>query len=310
LLHAALRNVLGKHVAQAGSLVEPERLRFDFHHHQAMTDDEIRKVEDQVNDAVLADLPVTKKVVPYKEAIAAGAMALFGEKYSDDVRMVSVEGVSKELCGGSHLDRTGEIGAFFVRQEAAVAAGVRRIEALTGRGALDHFKRTLDERSDVANVLKVAPEDVGRKVRALVEENDRLKKKLLDQESHLAGGKLDEILRTAEDVKGVALVSAAFAEGDVASLRRWGDRLREKMDVGVALLCLTAEKKPMLLIVVSDRAIGERYIKASELAEKIGQELSLRGGGKPHMAQMGLARGEDFDRVKSFVKGLLNDLGG
>jgi len=309
LLHAALRNVLGKHVAQAGSLVESERLRFDFHHHQAMTDDEIRKVEDRVNEAVLADLPVTKKVVPYKEAIAAGAMALFGEKYSDDVRMVSVEGVSKELCGGTHLDRTGEIGAFFVRQEAAVAAGVRRIEALTGHGALAHFKRTLDERSDVANVLKVAPEDVGRKVRALVEENDRLKKKLLDQESHLAGGKLDEILRMAEDVKGVSLVSAAFAEGDVASLRRWGDRLREKMDVGVALLCLTAEKKPMLLIVVSDRAIAERRIKASELAEKIGQELSLRGGGKPHMAQMGLARGEDFDRVKSFVKGLLSDLG-
>jgi len=309
LLHAALRNVLGKHVAQAGSLVEPERLRFDFHHHQAMSDDEIRKVEEQVNDAVLADLPVSKKIVPYKEAIAAGAMALFGEKYSDDVRMVSVEGVSRELCGGTHLDRTGEIGAFLVKQEAAVAAGVRRIEALTGHGALAHLKRTFDERSDVANALKVAPEDIGRKVRALIEENDRLKKKLVDQEGRLAGGTLDEILRTAEDVKGVALVSASFAEGDVASLRRWGDRLREKLDIGVALLCLTAEKKPMLLIAVSDRAIAERRVKASELVERIGRELSLRGGGKPHMAQMGLERGEDFDRVKSFVKGLLGDLG-
>jgi alanyl-tRNA synthetase len=135
-----------------------------------------------------------------------------------------------------------------------------------------------------------------------------LKKKLVDQEGRLAGGTLDEILRTAEDVKGVALVSASFAEGDVASLRRWGDRLREKLDIGVALLCLTAEKKPMLLIAVSDRAIAERRVKASELAEKIGRELSLRGGGKPHMAQMGLERGEDFDRVKSFVKGLLGDL--
>jgi alanyl-tRNA synthetase len=308
LLHAALRNVLGKHVAQAGSLVEPERLRFDFHHHQAMSDDEIRKVEEQVNDAVLADLPVTKKIVTYKEAIAAGAMALFGEKYSEDVRMVSVEGVSKELCGGTHLDRTGEIGAFLVKQEAAVAAGVRRIEALTGHGALSLLKSTLDERLEVASALKVAPEDIGRKVRALIEENDRLKKRLLDQESRLAGGELEEILRSAQDVNGVALVSAAFAEGDVASLRRWGDRIREKLDVGVALLCLTAEKKPMLLIVASDRAIAERRIKASEIAERIGQELSLRGGGKPHMAQMGLARGEDFDRVKSFVRGLLGDL--
>jgi alanyl-tRNA synthetase len=309
LLHAALRNVLGRHVAQAGSLVEPERLRFDFHHHQAMSDDEIRKVEEQVNDAVLADLPVTKKIVPYKEAIAAGAMALFGEKYADDVRMVSVEGVSRELCGGTHLERTGEIGTFLVKQEAAVAAGVRRIEALTGHGALSLLKRTLDERSEVANALKVAPEDIGRKVRALIEENDRLKKMLLDQESRLAGGKLEELLRTAEDVNGVSLVTAAFADGDVASLRRWGDRLREKLDVGVALLCLTAEKKPMLLIVVSDRAIAEKRVEASDLAEKIGRAFSLRGGGKPHMAQLGLAKGEDFDRVKSFVKELMGGVG-
>ncbi len=309
LLHAALRSALGKHVAQAGSLVEPERFRFDFQHHQAMTDAEIREVEDRVNDAVLANLPVAKEIVPYNEAVAAGAMALFGEKYSDDVRVVTVQGISKELCGGTHLDRTGEIGAFIIRQETAVGAGLRRIEALTGRGALGHVKRTLDERAQTASLLKVASEDVERKVRTLLEENERLKKKLVEQESHLAGGRVGEVLRTAEDVHGVSLVSMTLTDGDPASLRRWGDRLRESMDLGVGLLCLVTERKPMLLVVVSDRAVSQKNIKANDLAAKIGKELSLRGGGKPHMAQMGLERTEDFDVVKSFVRKLLEGPG-
>jgi alanyl-tRNA synthetase len=308
LLHAALRNVLGKHVAQAGSLVEPERLRFDFQHHQGMTDAEIQSVEDEVNCAVLADIPVTKEIVPYKEAVAAGAMALFGEKYSDQVRVVTVEGVSKELCGGTHLDRTGEIGAFFIRQESAVGAGIRRIEALTGKGALRHVKRAFEERSEIARMLKVAPEDVERRVKSIVEENERLKKKLVDQEARLAGGRVGEVLESAEDVNGITLVSLTLGDGDVASLRRWGDRIREKLGVGVGLVCLAVEK-PMLLIVASDRAMSERNIRANDLAAKIGRELSLRGGGKPHMAQMGLAKAQDFDRARSFVRGLLEDLG-
>ncbi len=309
LLHAALRNVLGKHVAQAGSLVEPDRLRFDFHHHQSMSGDDVRRVEDQVNDAVLADLPVTKKIVEYKEAVAAGAMALFGEKYSDKVRVVTVEGVSQELCGGTHLARTGEIGAFIVKQEAAVGAGVRRIEALTGKGALAHLKRAIDERGEIARTLKVSPDEVERRVRVLLEENERLKKKLVDQESRLAGGKVDEIVEAGEQIRGVSLVTLSLGDGDVAALRRWGDRLREKLDLGVALVCLTAEAKPMLLIVVSDRAISEKKLKANELADRIAKSFSLRGGGKPHMAQMGLARADDFERVKSFVREVLENLG-
>jgi len=309
LLHAALRNVLGTHVAQAGSLVEPERLRFDFHHHQAMSDDDVRQVEDQVNDAVLADLSVTKKIVAYKEAVAAGAMALFGEKYSDRVRVVTVEGVSQELCGGTHLSRTGEIGAFIIRQEAAVGAGLRRIEALTGKGALTHLKRAIEERGEIARTLKVAPDEVGKKVRVLLEENERLKKKLVDQESRLAGGRVDEIVHAAEKIGEVSLVTMTLGDGDVAALRRWGDRLREKLDLGLALVCLAAEPKPMLLIVASDRAISEKSIKANDLAERIAKSFSLRGGGKPHMAQMGLVRAEDFESVKAFVREVLRDLG-
>ena len=308
LLHAALRNVLGNHVAQAGSLVEPERLRFDFHHHQAMSGDDVRRVEAEVNEAVLADLPVTKKIVDYKEAVSAGAMALFGEKYSDKVRVVSVEGVSKELCGGTHLSRTGEIGAFVVRQEAAVGAGLRRIEALTGKGALAHLKRAIEERGEIARTLKVSPEEVEKRVRVLIEENERLKKKLVDQESRLARGQVDEIVRAAEQIRGVSLVAMMLRDGDVAALRRWGDRLREKLDLGLALVCLAADAKPMLLIVASDRAISERRVKANELADRIAKNFSLRGGGKPHMAQMGLARAEDFERVRAFVREVLEGL--
>jgi alanyl-tRNA synthetase len=196
-----------------------------------------------------------------------------------------------------------------VRQETAVGAGLRRIEGLTGRGALDLVKRTLEERQQTARLLKVAPDEVERRIRALVEENERLKKKLVEQESRLAGGQVGDVLQTAEDVRGVSLVSMTLSDGDVASLRRWGDRVRDKMDVGVGLICLAAaETKPMLLVVASDRAISQKNIKANELAAKIGEALSLRGGGKPHMAQMGLEKTEDFDRVKSFVKKLLEGL--
>jgi alanyl-tRNA synthetase len=310
LLHAALRSVLGAHVAQAGSLVSPERFRFDFHHHQVMSEAEIRAVEEKVNEAVLADLPVVKEVLPYKKAVADGAIALFGEKYTNDVRVVTVEGVSKELCGGTHLDRTGQIGAFLVRQETAVGAGLRRIEGLTGRGAFDHVRRAFDERLQAARLLKAAPEEVEGRIRALLEENERLKRKLVEQESRMAGGQVGDVLQTAEEAGGVRLVTMTLAEGDAASLRRWGDRVREKLEVGVGLLCLAAsEGKPMLLIVASDRAVSEKRIKANELAAKIGEALSLRGGGKPHMAQMGLEKKEDFDRVKSLVRSILERQG-
>jgi alanyl-tRNA synthetase len=305
LLHSALKKILGKHVAQAGSLVEPERLRFDFQHHMAMTDEEVRQVEDRVNDAVLADLAVTSEMLPFKEAVAGGAVALFGEKYADEVRVIAVDDVSKELCGGTHLNRTGEIGTFVIKSETAVAAGIRRIEALTGRGARKFYKRMIDERSDTARLLKVSPEDLGRRVQAIILENDRLKKELRDQESHLADGRLGETLRSAEDVGGISLVTMMLKDGDVGSLRRWGDRIRDKMDAGVGLLCLTTGKKPMLLIIASDRVIKEKGVKANELAVKIGEALSLRGGGKAHMAQMGLGTAAEFEKVKGLVRDLL-----
>ncbi|UCH83829.1 MAG: alanine--tRNA ligase [Candidatus Latescibacterota bacterium] len=311
LLQAALRSVLGDHVAQAGSLVEPSRLRFDFQHHQAMSDDEIRAVEDQVNEAVRADIEVDKEMLPQKEALAAGAVALFGEKYGDVVRVVSIGDVSKELCGGTHLGRTGEIGAFVVRQETAIAAGIRRIEALTGDGAMAQFRKLMEERAAVAGLLKVAPEDLGRRVRSMLDDVDRMKKTIREQERRLAGGQMDDSLGSTETIGDVEFVTMTLPDenGGVEALRRWGDRVREQMGLGVGLLCLAAKKKPIVLIVASDRVQKERNLRANDLARMIGEKFSLRGGGKPHMAQLGIAKVDDFKAITAFVRDLLKENG-
>jgi alanyl-tRNA synthetase len=302
LLHKALRTVLGEHVTQAGSLVAPDRLRFDFHHFQPMRDGEVDDVVRIVNDKVLEDLDVTWKNMPYKEAIAEGAMALFGEKYADTVRMVTIDGFSKELCGGTHLRHTGEIGSFVIRQETAVAAGVRRIEALTGIGALDYFKRLVEERRAMAERLKVAPDELERRVQALAEETEKLRKNLSEQESRQAAGAADDALDAAEDVGGIQFVAFETGAGDLPGLRKAGDRLRDKMGTGVGLLCLSAGKKPILLIIVSDNAIKDKGLRADDLAKRVAAEFSLRGGGKPHMAQIGLGDPKEFAEIRNFVR--------
>ncbi|HET6349249.1 MAG TPA: alanine--tRNA ligase, partial [Candidatus Krumholzibacteria bacterium] len=197
LLHAALRRVLGDHVAQAGSLVAPDRLRFDFHHFQAMKPGEVQEVERMVNEAVMEDLAVTDRQMPYKDAIKTGAMALFGEKYGDVVRVVSIENVSKELCGGTHIRHTGEIGSFFIRQETAVASGVRRVEALTGAAALELARRSLDEWSAVALLLRVTPAEVEARVRALMDENDALQRERKKEEARRAEAEAGDALADA-----------------------------------------------------------------------------------------------------------------
>jgi len=307
LLHASLRRVLGDHAAQAGSLVAPDRLRFDFHHFQAMREEEIETVERLVNEAILADHVVTKRLLPYDQAVAEGAMALFGEKYGDTVRMVTVEGVSRELCGGTHLDRTGEIGAFLIRQESAVGAGVRRVEAMTGLGAFDYVKRLVRERRAVAEALKVAPEDVERRVHALVEETEALQRRIKRDESHRARDSAADAVSQAADIGGVKFVSLTVDVADVAALRKYGDELRDRLGLGVGVLCQNRADKPVVLIVASDSLITERSITATDITKRIAEELSYRGGGKPHMAQVGLPTLSEFDRVRDFVRGVIEN---
>jgi len=302
LLHASLRRVLGDHVAQAGSLVAPDRLRFDFHHYQAMTADEIAEVERLVSDAVMSDLEVDRRSMPYKEAVAAGAMALFGEKYGDSVRVVSVGKFSKELCGGTHLSRTGEIGAFLIRQETAVGAGLRRVEALTGRGALGYTQGMLNERRAIANLLKVGPDDVEPRVRALLDEADTLQRQMKKDASRRAKDETTDAVDHAEDVGGINYVAIAVEAPDVGALRKYGDELRNKLGLGLAVVCQDKPDKPVVLIVASDQLIGDKSITAVGLTKRIAEELGYRGGGKPHMAQVGIPDQKAFDRIREFVK--------
>ena len=308
LLHAALRTVLGDHVAQAGSLVAPDRLRFDFHHFQAMTGDQVAQVERIVNDAVMADVEVRRRTMSYKEAVAAGAMALFGEKYGDSVRVVTVDDFSMELCGGTHLDRTGEIGSFLIRQESAVGAGIRRIEALSGRGALDYTKGVLDDRRRVADLLRVGPDEVTNKVRALVEESEALQRQLKKDAARRARDGAAEAVDGATQAGGVTFVATIVDAPDVASLRKYGDELRNKIGDGVALVCQDKPEKPVVLIVVSDGVIKNRSINASDITKWIADEYSFRGGGKPHMAQVGIPDKEAFAGLRDFVKIRLESL--
>ncbi|NIM19659.1 MAG: alanine--tRNA ligase [Candidatus Latescibacteria bacterium] len=301
LLHTALRQVLGDHVVQAGSLVEPARLRFDFHHFQAMRPEEIAQVEAIVNRAILEDRIVTWEHMPYEKAIELGAMALFGEKYTDSVRVVTVEDFSRELCGGTHLSRTGETGLFLIKQESAVAAGVRRIEALTGTGALQYVSDLLDSRNRIAKQLKVTPDDIERRIKSLLEEQAVLKKRLTSKEGTLSSERLNEAMKAAVNIDGIKLVSLEVDAPDVPTLRRFSDMLREKLDYGIGLLCQVKADKPVLMIVVSQRLTKDKGIKANELAASIAETFSFRGGGKAHLSQMGLESYDDFVKVKDFL---------
>jgi alanyl-tRNA synthetase len=302
LLHAALRKVLGTHVAQAGSLVAPNRLRFDFHHFQPVKPAELAEIERIVNEVVIDDVAITTANLAYKEAIASGAMALFGEKYGDQVRVVSVADFSKELCGGTHVKRTGEIGAFFVRQETAVAAGVRRVEAVTGEGAWELARRALDDWTEMAALLRVTPGEVEKRVRALLEENEALQRERKKRESKRAESGASEALASAVDAHGVRFVATTVEAPDVNALRSYGDALRGKLGLGVALVCQSGVEKPVCLIVSSDSAIKERGVKADDLARRVAAELGFKGGGKPHMAQFGIPSIVEFDRVRAFVQ--------
>jgi alanyl-tRNA synthetase len=307
LLHAALRQVLGDHVTQAGSLVAPDRLRFDFHHFQAMSEDEVAQVERIVNDAVMSDIEVTKRYAPYREALEEGAMALFGEKYGETVRVVSIAGVSVELCGGTHLDRTGEIGPFLIRQESAIGAGIRRVEALTGRGALGYVQGIMKERRGLAESLRVGPDEMEKRVRALLAESDALQRQLKKDASRRAKDETADAVERAVDIDGIKFVAITVDAPDVASLRKYGDELRNRLGDGVGLVCQDKPQKPVVLVVASDSLIRNKSITASGITKRISQELSYRGGGKPHMAQVGIPRMSDFKSVEKFVRAELEN---
>jgi alanyl-tRNA synthetase len=309
LLHAALRNVLGDHVAQRGSLVAPDRLRFDFSHTGPMTPDEVARVEEEVNRAIWDDHPVRWEILPYEEARSRGAMALFGEKYGDEVRMVEIPGVSRELCGGTHLERTAQAGLFTIVREGGVAAGVRRIEAVTGPGAYRHLRAAEEELDELARRLKATRENLPRRLEQLQKEREELES--LVDELRQGDGAGETVVHEAE-VEGGGGGRARYRGvrlrvKDADDARRFGDAFREKESMAAAALATeAADGKRSLFVFVTDDLIG-RGVRAGDLIRGIAEIVGGRGGGRPHMAQGGI---EDPDRVDEALQageGLLRD---
>ncbi|MGH7506976.1 MAG: alanine--tRNA ligase, partial [Longimicrobiales bacterium] len=287
LLHAALRDVLGTHVVQRGSLVAPDRLRFDFAHQRPLTPEAIRAVEDQVNEAILRDIDLRIEQKPYAEAIALGAMALFGEKYGDVVRVVMVPEVSVELCGGTHVRRTGEIGLFRIVSESGVASGVRRIEAVTGSAA---YRRSVDRDAlidEAAAAAKATPDALVRRIEQMAEENRELRRQLDRARSSGAADLVADMIADATQVDGARLVAREIDVGSPDELRALGDKLRARLGSGVAVLAGRQEGRVALLAIVTDDLLS-RGIRADSIVREIAALTGGSGGGRPHMAQGGV----------------------
>ena len=303
LLHAALRKILGTHVQQKGSLVAADRLRFDFSHSQALSPDELRRIEDLVNTAIRENAPVETRVMALDEAVAAGAMSLFGEKYDSDVRVLSIGDFSMELCGGTHVKRAGDIGLFKITGESGVAAGVRRVEALTGRAAYEWVVHTDQVLRDVAAMLRGSREDVDEKVRELVERSRRLEKEVQQLKSKLASGHGGDLSSQAKDVGGVKVLAVQIDGADVRSLRDATDQLKSKLGSSVIVLASVLEGKVVLVAGVSDDLVAR--IKAGEIAGLIAAKVGGRGGGRADFAQAGGTQPENLGAALAGVESLV-----
>ncbi len=301
LLHAALRRVLGGHVTQKGSLVEPGRLRFDFSHFEPMTAAELREVERLVNGQIRANLPVQADEMTYDEAIERGAMALFGEKYGDRVRVLSMGEFSTELCGGIHVRRTGDIGLFKIVAEAGVAAGVRRIEAVTGAGALEWVEGMQAQLEHIGALFKGGREQLDVRVAQALERSRALEKELERLKGRLASAAGSDLAGQAQEIGGVKVLAARLDGADPKSLRETLDQLKNKMGTAAIVLATVSEGKVTLVAGVTKDATGR--LKAGELVNVVASRVGGRGGGRPDMAQAGGTQPENLDGALADVPG-------
>ena len=296
LLHAALRETLGDHVHQAGSLVAPDRLRFDFTHSGPLTHEQFVSVEDIVNRGVLAAVPVTTTERPYKEAVASGAMALFGEKYGDVVRVVNIPALSTELCGGTHVRNTAEIGLFSIVSESGIAAGVRRIEAITGTRAYEVEREREQLLRDVSEVLKATPATVLRRAQTLNDERRTLERRVAElmRGGGGASGPVQQLLDGAQSVSGMRVVAREVSATDAKALLELADAARENAPDAVLVLVSRMEGGKSAVIAVAGDAARERGARADAIVKTLAQEFGGRGGGKPAVAQGGVSSPDVF----------------
>ncbi|MBV2233937.1 MAG: alanine--tRNA ligase [Sterolibacterium sp.] len=300
LLHAALRQVLGSHVQQKGSLVDAQRTRFDFSHPQQLSNEEIRQIEALVNREIRRNVAVGARLMPYDEAIAAGAMALFGEKYGDEVRVIGMGEFSTELCGGTHVIRTGDIGLFKIISEGGVAAGIRRVEGVAGEGAFEYVQQLDQQLDDIAAQLKTPVHEAATRIAGLLEGSRSLEKELARLKSRLAASQGDDLASQALDLKGSKVLATTLDGADAKALRDTLDQLKNKLGSAAIVLGSVSDGKVTLIAGVTSDLHGK--LKAGELVNAVAQQVGGKGGGRPDMAQAGGTQPENLGAALASVK--------
>ena len=303
VLNAALKRVLGDHVKQSGSLVNPERLRFDFTHFSKIEDAEMDRIETIANAIIRENAAVETRLLPKEEAMKTGAAAVFDEKYGDVVRLVRMGDHSMELCGGTHVERTGDIGALKVVSESAVAAGVRRIEAVTGEEALKYFKKVEAELKKSAALLRTNPLELSERIEKIQKNQKDLEKEIEALKSRLAAKDLSDLFKKVKEVNGIRILATAVDASDVKTLRDFGDKLRDKIQSGIILIGSKAGDKAMLLCLVT-RDLADRY-HAGNIIKEIAPIVGGSGGGRPDMAQAGGPKPENLAKALKKLKELI-----
>jgi alanyl-tRNA synthetase len=305
LLHAALRQVLGTHVKQAGSLVAPDRLRFDFAHFQPLTREELDRIELIVNERIVRNTPVRTDVRPTDEAVAAGAMALFGEKYGDTVRVVTVPDFSMELCGGTHVKATGDIGFFALISESGVAAGVRRIEALTGLGAVAWARQQHATLRGIVDALHVHEDQAIEAIERMHAEAKRLSREAAQLKTKLVmgGGSGSSEGEGAIEVAGVKLARRKVADMDKDALRGLADSLKAKIKSGIVVLASSSDGKVQIVVAVTPDLTGR--IKAGQVVKEIAPIVGGSGGGRPDFAEAGGKQPDKIDEMLAATEGVI-----
>jgi alanyl-tRNA synthetase len=305
LMHAALKQILGEHVNQKGSLVSDERFRFDFSHFEALTAAELESVEKLVNDQVRANNSLDTKLMDLDAAKAAGAMALFGEKYSEDVRVVSMGDFSMELCGGTHVKRTGNIGLFKIISESGIAAGVRRIEAVTGAKALDVMQTQGQQINQVANLLKTDPQGLYARMQHVLEQNKTIEKELEKLKLKLASSTTNDVLSEVYEIKGIKVLSIVLQGVEAKALRALVDDFKNQLGSAIIVLGIAEENKVSLIAGVTKDLVLR--VKAGELINYVSKQVGGKGGGRPDMAQAGGSEPQNLDSAIASVKNWLED---